>query len=74
MITTSSCLAQARADQALRQSPIPALRKLRVEETDEAIILSGSVSTYYHKQLAQETLMPLRGSRELYNRVTVVRS
>ena len=72
MLTTSSALSQA--DEALRSSPIPALRKLRVEETEEAIILSGSVSTYYHKQLAQETLMPLRGSRALHNRVIVIRS
>jgi uncharacterized protein YgbK (DUF1537 family) len=71
MLTTSSSLAQATADEALRASPIPALRKLCVEETEEAIILSGSVSTYYHKQLAQETLMPLRGSRALHNKVTV---
>ncbi|HEV3446107.1 MAG TPA: BON domain-containing protein [Gemmataceae bacterium] len=74
MLTTSSSLAQATADEALRASPIPSLRKLCVEETEEAIILSGSVSTYYHKQLAQETLMPLRGSRALHNKVTVVRS
>jgi BON domain len=73
-MTTSSPLLQSRVDQALRQSPIPALRALRVEETDEAIILSGSVSTYYLKQLAQETIMPLRGSRALDNRVTVARS
>ena len=70
-MTTSSTALRSRADQALRQSPIPALRRLRVEETDEAIILSGSVSTYYLKQLAQETIMPLRGERQLQNRVNV---
>ncbi|HMC89116.1 MAG TPA: BON domain-containing protein [Gemmataceae bacterium] len=70
-MTTSSTALRSRADQALRQSPIPALRRLRVEETDEAIILSGSVSTYYLKQLAQETIMPLRGERQLHNRVNV---
>jgi hypothetical protein len=67
-------LMQMRADQVLRQSPIPALRKLRVEETDFEIILSGSVSSYYLKQLAQETIMPILGSRELRNGVTVLRS
>ena len=70
-MTASSSLSRAKADQVLRQSPIPAIRNLRVEETEDSIILSGSVSTYYHKQLAQETLMPLRGARELHNRVTV---
>ena len=63
-----------RAVQALRQSPIPALRKLQVEESDLEIILSGSVSSYYLKQLAQETIMPLLSGRELQNRVSVVRN
>ncbi|HEV3115700.1 MAG TPA: BON domain-containing protein [Gemmataceae bacterium] len=70
-MTASSTLSYPRADQVLRQSPFPAIRKLRVEETEEAIILLGSVSTYYLKQLAQETVMPLRGARALHNRVTV---
>jgi len=51
----------------------PALRTLRVQETEEEIIVSGRVSSYYLKQLAQETLMPARGARELVNRVTVER-
>ena len=70
-MTTSSPALRSPADQALQQSPIPALRRLRVEETEEAIILSGSVSTYYLKQLAQEAIMPLRGERQLHNRVNV---
>jgi osmotically-inducible protein OsmY len=63
-----------RADQALRDSPIPALRKLNVDETDSTVVLSGCVSSYYLKQLAQETVMPILGVRELHNRVRVVRS
>lgn len=70
----ASVISQARADQVLRQSPIPALRKLSVAETDHDVILSGSVPSYYLKQLAQETIMPVLGCRELYNRVLVVRS
>ena len=62
---------QMRARQALRQSPIPALRTLQVEETDHQIVLSGSVSSYYLKQLAQETIMPILDGRELHNRLTV---
>lgn len=64
--TTPSALA------ALRHSPIPALRKLSVEETDNDIVIFGSVSSYYLKQLAQETIMPVRSGRELQNRVQVV--
>jgi hypothetical protein len=65
-------LLQLRAEQVLQQSPIPALRRLRAEETEEVIVLSGSVSSYYLKQLAQETIMPVLGRRDLRNRVTVV--
>jgi len=58
---------------ALRQSPIHSLRKLSLEETDNAIVISGKVNTYYLKQLAQEALMPVLDGRKLLNRVTVVR-
>ena len=50
-----------------------ALRHLRVEETDESIIISGRVSSYYLKQLAQETIMPVRGSLLLINQVLVAK-
>src|SRR5262245_6602172 len=46
---TQSAPACVRAAQALRRSSHPALRKLSVEETDSAIIISGRVSTYYLK-------------------------
>jgi hypothetical protein len=69
---TSPPLVPSRTAAALRQSPIPALRKLSVEECDGAVVLRGSVSSYYLKQLAQETVMPTLAGRELLNRVTVV--
>jgi hypothetical protein len=59
--------------QALRQSPIPALRKLRVEESHARVTILGSVATYYLKQLAQEAVMPLLEQRQLDNQVRVVR-
>jgi hypothetical protein len=68
----SSPLVQSAAQTALRQSPIPALRKLTVEELDTAVILLGKVGSYYLKQLAQETVMPVLDGRELLNRVAVV--
>jgi hypothetical protein len=57
---------------ALRQSPIPALRKLSIEETDAVVVIQGMVSSYYYKQLAQEAVMPMLGQRQLCNRVAVV--
>jgi hypothetical protein len=59
--------------EALRHNPIPALRKLAIEETDEAVVIRGAVGSYYMKQLAQEALMPHLDGRALVNRVTVVR-
>jgi hypothetical protein len=61
------------AEKALRHSPIPALRQLEVEETDAGVVLSGTVTSFYLKQLAQETVLPLVGQRGLVNRVHVHR-
>jgi hypothetical protein len=72
-VTTSSSVASARAASALRQSSIPSLRSLCVEETDSVVVIAGQVSSYYLKQLAQEAIMPVLGPRELLNRVSVVR-
>jgi hypothetical protein len=71
---TPSSLMRPMVAEALRQSPIPALRKLAVEETDEAVVIMGCVASYYLKQLAQETVMPVLAGRELHNRVTVIRN
>lgn len=57
----------------LRHSAIPALRRLRLEETDEEVVLIGSVASYYLKQLAQESIMPYLDGRRLDNRVSVER-
>jgi hypothetical protein len=58
---------------ALRLSPIPALRQLTLEETDTAVVIQGSLPSYYLKQLAQEAVMPALGGRSLLNRVEVRR-
>jgi osmotically-inducible protein OsmY len=63
----------SRVVQALRQSSHPILRTLAVEETEETVVLSGRVTSYYLKQLAQETVMPVSGTRRLVNRVLVER-
>ena len=59
--------------EVLRQSPIPALRRLAVEENGDHVILTGIVSSYYLKQLAQESVLPLLGQRRLDNQIDVVR-
>jgi hypothetical protein len=69
---SASSLLQSSARLALRQSSIPALRKLRVEENDVDLVLTGAVTSYYLKQLAQETVMPFLGDRQLLNQVVVI--
>src|SRR5438105_634529 len=61
--TAVAAAPHSKAGQVLRKCPIPALRKLQVEETDLRVVIEGSVGTYYLKQLAQETLMPVLGGR-----------
>jgi hypothetical protein len=71
--SSMSIMVSSPAVLALQQSPIPALRKLKIEETEQGIVITGCVSSYYLKQLAQETVMPVLERRELVNRVEVVR-
>ena len=56
----------------LRESPLPALRRLSIQETEVSVMILGRVPSYYMKQLAQETIMPVLAGRSLVNRVTVV--
>jgi len=56
---------------ALKRSDYPALRSLSVQGTESALIISGKVTTYYMKQLAQEAVMPVRGPLQLVNQVAV---
>jgi hypothetical protein len=57
----------------LRQSPLPDLRRLHVEESEFEVVISGVVPSYYLKQLAQETIRAGVGERRLRNRVAVVK-
>jgi hypothetical protein len=63
----------SRAAQALRQSVHPALRRLLVEETDDTIVITGHVSSYYLKQMAQEAVMALGDTPVVVNRVLVMK-
>lgn len=62
----------SQAAHALKRSSHPALRKLSVEDSRGSLIISGQVTSYYLKQLAQETIMPVRGALELVNRISVI--
>ncbi len=69
---STSTLEQSQLALALRRSPIPALRKLTLAESETTVTIQGQVASYYLKQLAQETILPLLDGRQLLNRVQVV--
>ncbi|MEM9645728.1 MAG: BON domain-containing protein [Planctomycetota bacterium] len=56
---------------ALAQSSVSELRFLRVDENDDALHLTGRVQSFYHKQLAQETLRGVAKGRRVVNSVDV---
>jgi hypothetical protein len=58
----------------LTASPLPQLRRLVVTVSDQEVVITGRVPSFYFKQLAQETLKPSIGPRRILNRVEVTAS
>src|SRR5207249_4488171 len=56
---------------ALAQNPFLTGRKLRIEMNEGRLTLHGTVNSYYHKQMAQESLRHLAGVSEIENRLEV---
>jgi osmotically-inducible protein OsmY len=56
---------------ALNESPYLVRRKLRFETTDGRVVLRGTVSSYYQKQMAQEALRRVEGVAEIHNHLEV---
>ncbi len=59
--------------QVLLKSSNPEIRRLNVRETDDTLEISGRVSCYYLKQMAQESLRAAAAGRRIVNVVTVCR-
>ncbi len=64
----------SRAQDALAASPLYALRDCRVEHDGDALLISGQVSSFYHKQLAQEVVRAVAGKIEVINSIQVRQS
>ncbi|HVL15304.1 MAG TPA: BON domain-containing protein [Gemmata sp.] len=64
-------LPSAEPSDVLTASPLPQLRRLVVTATEEEIVITGRVSSYYMKQLAQEAIRPTVGERRIVNHVEV---
>lgn len=69
MTTGRTALERARV--ALTHSPIPALRCLDVEQSGKSLVISGRVSSFYQKQMAQEAIRAVCQNTELFNTVAV---
>jgi len=65
----SDTLARARA--ALSKSKIRDLKQLTLAQHEDRIVVSGRVSSYYHKQLAQELLRAELGDANVVNEMQV---
>lgn len=71
MSTTSIHDAKPRAQTALANSPIYELRELSVDHRDETLLISGQVSSFYYKQLAQEAVRSVCQGIEVVNSIRV---
>ena len=59
------------AQASLAQSPHAAIRKISCEFGDGVLVLRGRVPSYYHKQLAQETIAHVEGVARIINEIDV---
>jgi hypothetical protein len=62
---------QPRAQKALSGSPFYALRELQVEQDGDTLLIRGLVSSFYHKQLAQEVVRHAAEGVEVVNSIDV---
>jgi len=60
-----------RIEQAIRRGSAGRIHKLRVDVQHGKIVLNGFCSTFYAKQLAQHSAMPLMEGRRIENQIEV---
>jgi len=59
------------AQRVLSNSPFYELRELQVDQRDNKLYISGTVSSFYHKQLAQEVVRSVCKGIEVVNAIQV---
>ena len=60
------------AQAALRASSVYDLRTLQVKQRNGILVINGSVSTFYHKQLAQEIILGISRNLDVINEIHVL--
>ncbi|REK11414.1 MAG: BON domain-containing protein [Planctomycetota bacterium] len=63
---------QAKAQQALADSKVYALRELVIDRDDDTLVIVGEATSFYHKQLAQEIVRHAAPGVEVVNAVHVL--
>lgn len=71
MAVVSAKDVRSRAQEALSGSPVYALRELHVEQQGDSLVIQGLVSSFYHKQLAQEVIRTAAEGLEVVNSIRV---
>ena len=62
---------QPRAQAALVNSPFYELRRIAGPERGRTLLISGCVTSFYHKQLAQEVVRSVCSDTEVINTIRV---
>ncbi len=62
----------AQVERALSHNPYFAGRNLRVQLDEQDVVLSGELGSYFHKQMAQESILSIDGIRRVRNEIRVV--
>ena len=60
------------AEARLGASSHPALRKVLCKYDDGVLVLRGRLSSFFHMQLAQETVAKIEGVERVVNQIEVV--
>jgi osmotically-inducible protein OsmY len=61
-----------RVDQAIQTNPYINGRSLRFETEGSRVVLQGSVSSYFQKQMAQEAIRKVEGVEQIENCLEVL--
>lgn len=59
------------ANECLRNSPYRPLRRILCECQGDVLRLTGSLPSYYHKQLAQQAVACVQGVSQVVNEIEV---
>lgn len=72
-VQNQPCEKAERFLEVLGQAGSSELRRVQVQVVDGKVVLFGRVTSYYHKQVAQESVRPLAIGMEIENKIDVAR-